>query len=79
MFNPLKPVNWDAVSGYALIAGSLAGFAALLFTGIQIRDFREEAKVQHLIDKMNHFVESHSASRFGMVSALAMFRSQSER
>lgn len=51
----MKAVNWNAVSGLASVATAAATVIALVFAGFQLQQFREEAKIQHLVERVNEF------------------------
>ena len=48
-------INPDAVTAIATVALALIGLATLLYARSQLKDFRAEARVKHLIDLVNQF------------------------
>jgi hypothetical protein len=57
-------VSWDAVTAIATCALVALGVGTLMYAGIQIRDFRKEARVKHLIDLVTQFeTEPYASTR----------------
>jgi hypothetical protein len=48
-------VNWSAVSAIAHTVTALATIGAFIFAGVQIYEFREEAKIQNLREQVDKF------------------------
>lgn len=48
-------VNWTAITGISALITAAAAVVALVFAVVQIEEFREEAKIQHLLGEVNDF------------------------
>jgi hypothetical protein len=63
-------LSWDAVTAIATCALVVLGVGTLVYAGIQIRDFRKEARVKHLIDLVTQFeTEPYASTRRRLGSA----------
>jgi hypothetical protein len=47
--------KWDRMTAFATVALAVIGFSALVLAGLQVRELREEAKVQHLLEFIHDF------------------------
>jgi hypothetical protein len=54
--------SWDAVTAIATCALVALGVGTLIYAGVQINDFRKEARVKHLIDLVTQFETEPYAS-----------------
>jgi hypothetical protein len=54
--------SWDAVTAIATCALVALGVGTLIYAGVQINDFRKEARVKHLIDLVAQFETEPYAS-----------------
>lgn len=67
----MRAINWNAVNGVSSVAVAVVAILALIFTGVQIHAYREETKVQHLMELVREF----EAQRFaGIRRSLASQR-----
>jgi|SRR5579871_2172206 len=56
--------KWDRMTAVATVALAVIGFSALTLAGLQVREMREEAKIQHLLEFTRDFDgPEHSSNR----------------
>lgn len=51
----MKETNWNAITAMATVLVAMTGIVAVVFAVVQIREFREEAKIQHLEDRIKEY------------------------
>jgi len=51
----MKQPNWDAITAVSTVLMAITGIVAVVFAVVQIKEFREEARVQHLEDRIREY------------------------